>query len=165
MEKYLCYILRRRHSYSVIIPFICQKCGRCCITGDQWGDLFLQRARVHLGYPNTHLGFLRFIKETGLGEVVRDGFRLSIGETCPFLTKEKLCSIYPERPDGCKVYPLKADFGVHGVKCPGYSRICHIVSKIRQGIICSRISEYGTLKAPRKNYVPPTEKRLVEYLA
>ena len=114
-----------KEPYSVNIPFVCQKCGRCCQYGYQARRLPSEALR-HLGYEDSEVGRRKFIQDY-LGEI-DDEDNFTPYKPCGLL-KDNQCIIYPFRPDGCRHYPLLTDFGVDRdrftgkPKCPAYLRL------------------------------------------
>jgi len=101
--------------------FECQRCGKCC---------------VEIGLPYDHLRIheiatflalsLDEVIEQYYGKIIeKDNSKYWESEDhkrtpCPFLETEgdvTICSIYPVRPDGCRLYPFDTDFGRDGVDC------------------------------------------------
>ena len=112
---------------SINVPFICEKCGKCC----------------------TMAGFLsagRFLGKTTSEELKRINKKVKpyLNKTweeldkikCFLLTENNLCSIYDARPLGCRAYPF-VDFGpkmVNGsIQCGSFVRFQKIVKRIIYG--------------------------------
>ena len=102
--------------------FECQRCGACC---------------THIGLPNDFEAVIKiaaFLNRTSAdiinqyyGALIPTG-KQSDSDTnkrtpCPFLqsSNEKCsCEIYPVRPYGCKLYPIKTTFGRQDSDCPAW---------------------------------------------
>ena len=80
----------------------CDKCGVCCqgglIVEAEWVDVVREpRLREADRHYRDH-------SITEVLELLRDEMRvvtLACGHVCPFLGKDKSCSIYPTRPNDC----------------------------------------------------------------
>jgi len=89
------------HSFTVNIPFICKQCGRCC----RWGypsNSFDEEILPFLGYSKEKEGKNKFFKDFNIE--IEDG-KITNTKPCRFF-ENKMCKIYPYRPEGCRSYPL-----------------------------------------------------------
>lgn len=101
--------------------FECHRCGRCCTALGLPYDL----ERIFEIARFLNLTADQVIEEY-YGRVLPDGKSCELEDhkriPCPFLTEDgdrKMCSIYPVRPKGCRLYPFDTDFGRADVDCPG----------------------------------------------
>ena len=106
--------------YRVVIPFVCQRCGRCCRkVGIDLAPMDIERISRHL-----RLGRTRFVREY-VGDVATgDNGSLTIVRRkppapCSFLTESNACRIYSVRPSPCRSFPINGDFGDSRIGCPG----------------------------------------------
>ncbi len=101
---------------DVVIPFICEKCGKCCRElSIGWNIPDIKRAADHLGLEQSD-----FIEKYMGGN--EEGGSLKFEKTvspCPFVKKEGKCKIYSARPIACRLYPIKTRHLSGGVECPG----------------------------------------------
>lgn len=118
MQKYRIVELR---NYDVLVPFVCQKCGSCCRG-------FAPQIYVNdLPAIAMHLG--KSVKEIKrLHEEAYNGKYTDSSIDCSFLDDRTKCSIYPMRPEPCRLYPLETDFGAAGMNCGGHREFHRIVN-------------------------------------
>jgi len=90
VDDKLVYWLHLCNGNQFLIPFICQRCGRCC--------------QAVFEHP------------------------------CCYFILPNICSIYEQRPLGCRSYPVHTDFGTAGIKCEGYALANKAWRKLGQGI-------------------------------
>lgn len=121
--------------HDIVIPFICQQCGRCCKEiGTCWNDRDIGDAIEYLkisveDFINTYLGHVTKEDDDKLTYRIDESKRIPCG-----LLKDNKCSIYPARPMGCRLYPISTDFGTKNVDCPAWERVIVIMKKLRRGI-------------------------------
>jgi Fe-S-cluster containining protein len=115
--------------WSINLPFVCDKCGVCCKIDD---FLTAGPAKVsatenpHL-YDQLHAIYEEMGKRWETDPEEYDHY---ITHTvCPFL-KDKMCSIYPYRPDGCRQFP-NTPFGMLSTDCAALDRF-----KKQQAVLC-----------------------------
>lgn len=103
---------------DIVIPFICQRCGNCCTkTVSTW----------------TKSEFERKKKSIPPQEIVGSSPTYKIRQPCIFLKPGNFCSIYDQRPFGCKVFP----WGEYSPKnCPGFQRTKTILVEFGKGFSC-----------------------------
>jgi Fe-S-cluster containining protein len=101
--------------WSVNLPFLCTKCGVCCLLED-----FLCAGEINAKpneQPEVHVKIKSLFEE--LGQIWKaDSARYDdyIARTpCPFLVNNA-CVIYEIRPDGCRLFP-KTAFGMESQDC------------------------------------------------
>ena len=106
--------------WSINLPFVCSKCGVCCTLDD-----FLTAGEIKakpLEQPELH-GKLKALYEE-LAELLQESEEkyddYTMNTPCPFL-KEKTCSIYAIRPDGCRQFP-NTRFGMQTTNCEALTR-------------------------------------------
>lgn len=105
--------------YDLIIPFICHKCGECCHNFvPQISAEDLPKIALYLNKPQEEVRIQHeeCYKRKFTGEPAN----------CSFLNKKNYCTIYPLRPEGCRLYPF-TDFGACGVNCPGHDEFYRVV--------------------------------------
>ena len=98
---------------DIVVPFICRKCGTCCMT---------YIPRMPAEDLVTISRYLKWSPEELISrhtEVYQKKLR-GKPETCIFLNDEKLCRIYKHsvRPDVCQLYPFS--FGGTDADCSAY---------------------------------------------
>lgn len=104
-----------KSEWSVNLPFLCTKCGVCCLLED-----FLTAGEIN-AKPQEQPEVLAKTKALfeELGEMWEadkakyDDYIAHMG--CPFLVNNA-CSIYEIRPDGCRLFP-KTAFGMQSQDC------------------------------------------------
>jgi len=106
--------------WSINLPFVCTKCGVCCTLDD-----FLTAGEIKAEpqeQPELH-GELKALYEE-LAELLQEGEEkyddYTMNTPCPFL-REKTCSIYAIRPDGCRQFP-NTRFGMQTTDCEALTR-------------------------------------------
>lgn len=101
-------------TWSVNLPFLCVKCGKCCTLAS-----ILFAGRVLVGNPSKeqikelNKKLNPYIEEYNR-IIHKDKNKISAYLTdtkCPFLQTDKTCEIYAYRPIGCQAFP-KTDFGM-----------------------------------------------------
>lgn len=114
---------------DVIIPFVCKECGECCNRlGTGWAPYDIDRATGYLSLEHDE-----FLKKYLEGKESEEGIKYSRNvKPCPFLTKENSCSIYPERPLACRLYPLRTTLRAAGVDCPGLKEMNRAIESLGQ---------------------------------
>ena len=91
-----------RHPLRSGIPCVKHECVQCCIeTRMPISHVDIDRIS-RLGYRPED-----FVVETGEGAQLKNRYN-----KCVFLSKSG-CSIYPHRPEGCRLYPLIYDEDIH----------------------------------------------------
>jgi Fe-S-cluster containining protein len=106
--------------WSVNLPFLCTKCGVCCTLDD-----FLTAGEVNAKLeenPQVHAKLKTLYNELGklweTDEAKYDHYTTQA--PCPFL-RNKICSIYTIRPDGCRQFP-NTPFGMQSQDCQPLNR-------------------------------------------
>jgi Fe-S-cluster containining protein len=109
--------------YDIAVPFICRKCGTCCMTyipRFKAEDLmtisrYLKWPPADLIYRHTE-GYLKRIRGKP--------------EPCIFLKDQKLCRIYnhPLRPSDCRLYPFS--YGGTDADCAAYLEHARVVEAL-----------------------------------
>ena len=107
-------------SWSTNLPFVCDKCGVCCTLDD-----FLTAGEVKispLDNPRLQTKLKEIYEEMGRRwEVDQAKYDQYIMHTpCPFV-KDKTCSIYEVRPEGCRAFPNTL-FGFQTQDCMALNR-------------------------------------------
>ena len=107
-------------SWSINLPFLCDKCGVCCTLED-----FLNAGEIHGSLKENPAVFDKFnaLKEA-LGKIFdedEEKYDQYITQTpCPF-KEGNICSIYELRPDGCRQFP-NTPFGMLSQDCKALDR-------------------------------------------
>jgi Fe-S-cluster containining protein len=117
--------------WAINLPFICTKCGVCCILDDfltagpikaKPGENPEIEAKLHTIYD-----YLEKLLEGG--EAKYDNYVLHT--PCPFV-KDKICTIYPIRPDGCRQFP-NTPFGMESEDCEALDRFKKQIKTLKHG--------------------------------
>jgi Fe-S-cluster containining protein len=107
-------------NWSVNLPFVCDQCGVCCKLED---FLTAGPAKVNPAEnPQLATKLKEIYESTGKRwETDEDEYDHYIASTqCPFV-KDKKCTIYPYRPDGCRQFP-NTPFGMLSEDCGALQR-------------------------------------------
>jgi len=114
-------------SLTIILPFVCQNCGKCCTEiGFPIACARIKQIADYLKIPEEEV-----LNYFGLTE--KNGRRIYEKiKPCPFLINN-LCSIYPVRTECCKIWPLMADFKDYGLGCKAMQRIRELEEIITDG--------------------------------
>jgi len=123
--------LARTGVWSINLPFVCTKCGVCCILDD-----FLTAGPVK-AKPGEYQEIERKLqaiydyleKLLEEGEEKYDNYTLHT--PCPFV-RDKICTIYPIRPDGCRQFP-NTPFGMESEDCEALDRFKKQIKSLKQG--------------------------------
>jgi Fe-S-cluster containining protein len=117
--------------WSLNLPFVCNQCGICCKIDD-----FLTAGPAKVNpFENSQLNnrLKEIYEEMGRkwesDEAKYDQYITST--PCPFL-KEKKCSIYEYRPDGCRQFP-NTPFGMLSQDCEVLDRFKKQTSALCKG--------------------------------
>lgn len=144
----------KNHGWSINVPFVCDKCGICCTLDD-----FLTAGIVkinHLENPRLHAKLKQVYEEMGrlweVDEVKYDQYITHM--PCPFL-KDKTCSIYEVRPEGCKAFPNTL-FGLLTQDCMALTRFKKQCATLNKGKAAKKT--YHSTSEPLKQ-VKYTEKQ------
>ncbi len=118
-------------AWSINLPFLCDKCGVCCTLDD-----FLAAGEVKvnpLENPRLHNKLKEIYEEMGkLWEVDEEKYDQYITHTkCPF-QKDKICSIYTVRPEGCRKFP-NTMFGMLSQDCMALNRFKKQAAALNRG--------------------------------
>ncbi len=113
-------IKNKKCEWSINLPFLCTKCGVCCLLED-----FLTAGEINSKpeeQPEVHAKIRALFEELGkmweANETKYDDF---IAHTpCPFIVNNA-CSIYEIRPTGCRLFP-KTTFGMQTQSCQPLAR-------------------------------------------
>jgi Fe-S-cluster containining protein len=110
----------RSGDWSINLPFLCTKCGVCCTLND-----FLTAGPVKTKpqeHPEIHAKLKALYDELGelFGKSEDKYDEHIIHTTCPFV-KNKICSIYEIRPEGCRQFP-NTPFGMLSEDCEALDR-------------------------------------------
>jgi Fe-S-cluster containining protein len=118
-------------SWSVNLPFLCNKCGVCCTLED-----FLTAGEIQGSPEADNKVYTKFKALTvELGKLFEQDEKLyeqHIAYTrCPF-QKDNICSIYAIRPNGCSQFPNTA-FGMLSKDCKALNRFKKQKNALKKG--------------------------------
>ena len=107
------------------LPFICHRCGRCCQAPFPRCVVYgIEQIANYLGMPAEDAFdqyFSGLVKRNvTAGKQDLEFLDACEAAPCPFLSSGRSCDVYPDRPEGCRLYPLATDGGAAGVTCPGH---------------------------------------------
>jgi Fe-S-cluster containining protein len=138
--------------WSINLPFLCARCGKCCTL-----ENFLTAGPlkgISETSPQAHAAAKRLYAE--LGELwAQDEVQYDqhIAHTpCPFL-QNNACSIYEIRPDGCRQYP-NTTFGMQSTDCPALTRFKRQRAALKKGRKCTE-AYYHSGNPQGKNVAEP----------
>jgi Fe-S-cluster containining protein len=139
----------RYERFDLLVPFLCRKCGKRCRTYiPQFTERHMEEISDYLGIPfAVCFRLCRDRRRTGAPGVV---------SPCPFFSKkDRLCGIYPLRPDVCRLYPFS--FGGGDLSCPEYRRHVRIVGRMTRGEAVRDVHDPSFCPAEEFRPVPPEE--------
>ncbi len=117
--------------WAVNLPFLCTKCGVCCKLDDFLTAGPIKATAEQQPQLRTQLKSLYDM----LGERLENGqeeYDAYVTKTpCPFL-KNKLCSIYEVRPQGCRMFP-NTPFAMLSEDCEALDRFKHQRNALKRG--------------------------------
>jgi len=121
--------------WSVNLPFLCVKCGKCCTLGN-----VLVAGSLLVGNPSEeqirelNKKLKPYIEEHN--RIIREDKNKPdayLTDTkCPFLQTDKTCEIYAYRPIGCQAFP-KTDFGMESEE--GYCESLDRFKSLRKALL------------------------------
>ncbi len=145
---------------AVNLPFLCTKCGVCCTLED-----FLMAGEVNAKpeeNPQIHAKLKALYDELGKlleeGEAKYDHYTMHT--PCPFL-KDKVCSIYPIRPEGCRQFP-NTPFGMQTQDCQPLNRFKKQLSALKKGRACKETYHFTDASQEPERF---TEKQYQKCIA
>ena len=128
-------------SWSINLPFLCNKCGVCCTLDD-----FLTAGEINSNpkdHPEVHAQIKALFDALGViweaDEAKYD--RYIMQNPCPFLI-DKSCSIYEIRPDGCRLFP-NTTFGMLTQDCDSLNRFKKMRAALKKGRSCRENSYFA----------------------
>jgi Fe-S-cluster containining protein len=121
----------KNQGWSINVPFVCDKCGICCTLDD-----FLTAGEVKINpleNPQLQTKLKEIYEEMGrLWEVDEAKYNQYIMHNpCPFV-KDKTCSIYELRPEGCRQFP-NTTFGFLTQDCMALTRFKKQCAALNKG--------------------------------
>lgn len=130
-------------AWSVNLPFLCVKCGKCCTLGN-----ILDAGMLLVGDPSEEqikeLNKKRKPYVEEYNRIIREDknkINAYLTDTkCPFLQTDKTCEIYAYRPIGCQAFP-KTDLGMDSEE--GY---CESLDRFKS--LCKAL-----LRDQKRNYI------------
>lgn len=150
------YKIIELEDYDIVVPFFCYQCGACC------RDFIPQFNSEDVLKIAEHIG-----KTFGVVErMIKESYKRFNNKPfdCIFLTAKKRCTIYPVRPEGCRLFPLFTDFGSSDVDCQGHREFHRIVDIFFERDGYSALWEPGIyLREAKRNIrrIPEDEKPTV----
>ena len=139
--------------WSINLPFLCSKCGVCCTLDDflTAGELKTQPKN-----PQAHAKAKALYQELGKRwETDKTEYDHYITHTpCPFLCGT-ICSIYENRPQGCRQYP-NTPFGMQTPDCEALSRFKKQYAALKRGRTAEKTYHFTVQPA---KHVQFTEKQ------
>ena len=119
-----------KKGWSINLPFLCTKCGKCCKLDD-----FLTAGKLNAKteeYVEVQDKVKHLCEELGkmweADEAKYDKYLTQ--KPCPFLVNNS-CSIYEIRPDGCRLFP-KTAFGMQDPNCAPLQRFKKMRTALRK---------------------------------
>ena len=150
--------------WSINLPFLCNKCGVCCTLED-----FLTAGEINAKpeeHPEVHAKIKALFEELGkmweADEAKYDNYTMHT--PCPFLVN-KSCSIYDNRPDGCRLFP-KTAFGMQTQDCPALTRFKRMHAALKKGRTNKETYHFtGTNQGltARNEHIKPTQFTQKQY--
>jgi len=124
-------LIGRGGLWSINLPFVCTKCGVCCILDDflTAGPVKVKPGEcpeVENKLQKIYDYLEKLIEE---GEDKYDGYVMHT--PCPFV-REKMCTIYSIRPDGCRQFP-NTPFGMLSEDCEALDRFKRQIKILKWG--------------------------------
>jgi Fe-S-cluster containining protein len=121
----------KKSSWSINLPFLCDKCGVCCTLDD-----FLTAGEVTAKsqeYPEVCAKLKSLFDTLGkIWEADEEKYDQYIQQNpCPFLL-DKSCSIYEIRPEGCRLFPY-TNFGMLTQDCEALNRFKKMCVALKKG--------------------------------
>lgn len=117
--------------WSINLPFLCSKCGKCCTI-----ENFLTAGKLNANsedYTQIQIKAKMFYEEMGKmwaeDEAKYNTYIMT--NYCPFL-KNNSCTIYEIRPDGCQLFP-KTLFGINDKNCMSLNRFKKMYNILKKG--------------------------------
>ncbi len=116
--------LKLKDCRTVRIPFVCQRCGKCCrILSKIVLDPVEKRIYMeNLEEIRKHVNLEELVERLCQEVDVKHPVKLP----CPFL-KDNLCTIHSIRPRSCRMFPSGKELD-QGIGCPGLKRLKILVS-------------------------------------
>ena len=126
--------INKTGSWSINLPFLCNKCGVCCTLDD-----FLTAGGINSNpkdHPEVHAQIKTLFNTLGaMWESDEAKYDLYVMQNpCPFLI-DKSCSIYDFRPDGCRLFP-NTTFGMLTQDCESLNRFKKMRTALKKGKRC-----------------------------
>ena len=130
---YLHLEFKAKTAWSINLPFLCTKCGKCCTLDD-----FLTAGKVGgtpQEHPETHVKAKAVYEELGAMWAANEtNYDQYITHTQCLFLQNNSCSIYEVRPEGCRQFP-NTTFGMQSQDCPALTRFKKMCSALKKGRI------------------------------
>jgi Fe-S-cluster containining protein len=136
--------------YDIAVPFICRKCGTCCMT-------YIPRL------PAEDLMTISRYLKWSLEDLIShhtEGYRRRLRgkpEPCIFLSDQKLCRIYnlPLRPADCRLYPFS--YGGTDADCAAYLEHTRVVKALLMNEKSFEIYDASFCPNPDVRFIPDSK--------
>jgi len=129
METELVFVVHTfEPDQSLIVPFVCQRCASSCCT--KLSPTFTKDELIRV-CDKLNFDFESFKSSYVISEV-SGAFRLK--KPCPFVKDGNVCTIYEDRPKGCRYFPFSE---VYWSKCIGLRKLKNLLLEL-----CSGFSYY-----------------------
>ncbi len=158
--------LRLGNGKAVRIPFVCQRCGKCCrilskiVLDPVEKKIYMENLEEIAEHVNLEELVERLCREVDVKHPVK--------LPCPFF-KDNSCTIHPIRPRSCRIFPLGEGLD-QGIGCPGLKRLMAFVEAFKPKEVEFRFVEEGLKKMEVsknifKKYLSlnPSEEELEEF--
>jgi len=116
--------VKLKNGEIVRIPFICQRCGKCCriLSKVVFDPIERKLYMEDIDEISKYVNIDEVIEKISRYVNAKHPVKLP----CPFF-RDNECSIHPIRPRSCRIFPLGKDFD-QGIGCPGLNRLKELIS-------------------------------------
>ena len=137
-QRYILKLFTADEKILIFIPFVCKRCGKCC------RKIGVSSRAIDIAAVVEYLGTgVREVIENYIGKVVScDEEKIEYEASsaprlpCPFLRGNE-CIIHPIKPGVCAAFPVRTDFGDHGIGCPGKEEVTRASRALEKGVPCA----------------------------
>ena len=122
---------RDRENWSINLPFLCSRCGRCCTLENflTAGPLRGALGAHSESYSKADEIYWKMGNLWTENEVKYDRYVAST--QCPFLKNDN-CTVYAIRPEGCRYFPCTL-FGMFAIDCKSLRRFKNHCNALKRG--------------------------------